>query len=315
MSVAPHLAAARAPRGVCAVAQPGLARQEWRRQPCAARHSPRLRSASTSEHVPRSVTLHAASRSTWRACPRTTFPPQALTHAARSSQTARTLRLPAGSWRRSRPTRRPTAAPARRATTSTRGSRPSWGPKVRWAMRQCMCCMRRGEAALHGGSTACACSPRWHARSAHACLALGRQSAHLSPPLRRAAAIKCTLRPATKPWPQTRPTLGACSSWTSPSRPTTLSSRQRWPGEGNRLQSTRMRATGRSMRRQLARSSGLTGAAANPPARPAHAPTRVPACPPPGDVPHADLPLQHQQQRWHLPGHPEGPVEPRADGV
>ena len=32
-----------------------------------------------------------------------------------------------------------------------------------------------------------------------------------------------------------------------------------------------------------------------------------------GGVPHAHLPLQHQQQWIHLPRHPEGPVEPRAD--
>ncbi len=34
-----------------------------------------------------------------------------------------------------------------------------------------------------------------------------------------------------------------------------------------------------------------------------------------GDVPHAHLPLQHQQQRRHLPRHPQGPVEPRAHRV
>ena len=32
-----------------------------------------------------------------------------------------------------------------------------------------------------------------------------------------------------------------------------------------------------------------------------------------GDLPHAHLPLQHQQPGRHLPGHTEGQLEPRAD--
>ena len=32
-----------------------------------------------------------------------------------------------------------------------------------------------------------------------------------------------------------------------------------------------------------------------------------------GDLPHAHLPLQHQQPGRHLPGHTQGQLEPRAD--
>ena len=32
-----------------------------------------------------------------------------------------------------------------------------------------------------------------------------------------------------------------------------------------------------------------------------------------GDIPHADIPLQHQRSRQHLRGHPQGLVEPGAD--
>ncbi|KAJ8539025.1 hypothetical protein ON010_g12846 [Phytophthora cinnamomi] len=42
-------------------------------------------------------------------------------------------------------------------------------------------------------------------------------------------------------------------------------------------------------------------------------PGRLPVQAAQGELHDAHLPLQHQRQRRHLPGHPEGPVEPRAD--
>jgi hypothetical protein len=133
---------------------------------------------------------------------------------------------------------------------------------------------------------------------------------------------------------QAPPTLAASSSSTSTFQPTTPSSRQRC-GAGESGMACACQSACKqpcspmqhaSDWQQPAIPSAPTCGCMRPPTLtqraafvssppPEKTSTPPPPSSPPDLLPDPHLPLQHQQQRRHLPRHPQGPVEPRADRV